>query len=316
MSVSETGYSNDLLYLEWLKYFERFSAQRQVGAFHLLLLDGYGSHCTREFIAFCDEKNIIPFCLPPHTTHLLQLLDVVIFQSLKHYHAEAMDKATRTGCSDFNKVEFLSALTSIRTQVFKQTTIISAFWKTGLLPYNPHIVLSRLPEHMSNTTYSTQPVPTTPPPNPCPILSTPHTIRSLKRQAHYLEDANPGSPTFGVNLQCFIQGSLIQAQSGAVAYQELTHTQAAEKARATCQNWTRCSVQKGGVLYAHQACMMVQKKVEDDTQRKAEKAERELERLRKEVIRDRKRLWKPVFQELKRVVRKQQRKERRISRHG
>jgi len=149
IAVSEKGYSNDEVALECLSHFERFSARRQVGACQLLLLNRHRSHCIREFITFCDEKQIVPFCLPSHTTHLLQPLDVVVFQPLKHFHAEAVPQATRTGCSDFNKVEFLFALTSIRLQAFKQTTILSAFRKMGLLPYNPDCVLSHLHEHSS-----------------------------------------------------------------------------------------------------------------------------------------------------------------------
>jgi hypothetical protein len=85
VAVSETGYVNDELSLEWLRHFERYSARRQVGVYRLLLLDGYGSHCTMEFITFCDDHKIIPFCLPPHsTTQLLQPLDVVVFQPYKH----------------------------------------------------------------------------------------------------------------------------------------------------------------------------------------------------------------------------------------
>jgi len=113
LAVSESAYSNDLLCLEWLKHLERFSAVRQVGVYRLLLLDGFGSHCTCKFIAFCDRNKIIPFCLPPHSTHLIQRLDIVVFQPLKHFHAEAIASATRTGCLDFNKIELLSALRSI-----------------------------------------------------------------------------------------------------------------------------------------------------------------------------------------------------------
>jgi len=56
IAVSETGYSNDHLALDWLTHFERFSARRQVGSYRLLLLDGHGSHCTWDFITFCDEN--------------------------------------------------------------------------------------------------------------------------------------------------------------------------------------------------------------------------------------------------------------------
>ena len=32
-----------------------------------------------------DENNIILFCLPPHTTHALQPLDVAVFKSFNHF---------------------------------------------------------------------------------------------------------------------------------------------------------------------------------------------------------------------------------------
>ena len=156
LAVSDTGYSNDMLSLEWLKHFERFSAQRQHSLYRLLLLDGYGSHCTKEFLGFCDNHGIIPFCVPPHTTHILQPLDVV-FQPYKHFHAEEIDAATRTGCSDFNKLELLAALTSIREQTFKKTTVLSAFRQTVLIPFNPEIVLSKLSEPVTESTFGSLP---------------------------------------------------------------------------------------------------------------------------------------------------------------
>jgi len=67
----------------------------QEGVYPLLLLDGFDSHCTKEFLDYYDQYKIIVFCLPPHSSHLLQLLNVVIFQPYKHYHAEGVEKATR-----------------------------------------------------------------------------------------------------------------------------------------------------------------------------------------------------------------------------
>jgi len=288
LAVSDTGYSNDRLALEWISHFDRFSAPRSTGAHRLLLLDGHGSHCTREFISYCDEKKIIPFCLPPHTTHLLQPLDVVVFQPLKHYHAEAIDHATRTGCSDFNKIEFLAAITSIRAQAFKKSTIVSAFRKTGLIPYNPQLILSQLPIYTPpSPSYNP---PTTPPPIIPEVTTTPHTVHSLQQHAAYLRNQDPVSPTFQRNLNQFIKGSLAQAQAGAQAYTDLSNTKAAEQARTLRQDRTRRSVQKGGVIYTHQARAIVKTREEDDAQKRIELAEREVEKLKKDVIRERKKM--------------------------
>ncbi len=107
----------------------------------MLFFDGYESHCTLEFLETCKANKIVLFCLPPQTSHLLQPLDVVVFQPYKHYHGQAIDAAPRTGCSDFNKVEFLYAISSIRQQTFKNTTICSSFRRIALCPYNPKLVV-------------------------------------------------------------------------------------------------------------------------------------------------------------------------------
>jgi len=255
IGVSDTGYSNDYLTIAWLKHFEIFSARRQSGVYRLLLLDGYRSHCTREFIEYCDNHKIIPFCLPPYTSHLLQPLDVVVFQPYKHYHTEAIEAATRTGCTGFDKVEFLTAINSIRQQTFKSSTIRSAFRATGLVPYNPTVVLTKLREAQTSPS-----PPTTPLRSPHSLPNTPLTIRSLKRQGEYLQQAALDlSPSFQERLRCVLKGGMVQAISGKQAVKDLANTNAAEKVRAARKR-SRRNVQKVGVLYAHQARHMVKQK--------------------------------------------------------
>jgi DDE superfamily endonuclease len=87
------------------------------------------------------------FYLPPHTSHIFQPLDVVLFQPFKHYHGKAVDYASRTGCGDFNKLEFLAAISSIRQQTFKKHSILSSFRQCGLVPFRPNIVLAKVQEY-------------------------------------------------------------------------------------------------------------------------------------------------------------------------
>ncbi len=110
VATLEFDYSNDVLTMKWLRHFNCFSKQRLAGTYRLLVLDGYGSHYTLKFIQYCNKEKIIPFCLPAHITHLLQPLNVVIFQPYKHWHVELLDQATRSGCHDYNKVKFLHSL--------------------------------------------------------------------------------------------------------------------------------------------------------------------------------------------------------------
>ncbi|KAG2000818.1 hypothetical protein GB937_010800 [Aspergillus fischeri] len=84
ISISESGYINDLLAYQWIQHFKRHTRRRMVGLKRLLLCNGYGSHMTYKVIEFCEKHNIILYFLPPHTSHLLQLLDVSIFHAYKH----------------------------------------------------------------------------------------------------------------------------------------------------------------------------------------------------------------------------------------
>lgn len=51
----------------------------------ILYVDGHKSHETLEAIELCIEHKIILDLLPPHTTHILQPLDVGYFKPFKAY---------------------------------------------------------------------------------------------------------------------------------------------------------------------------------------------------------------------------------------
>jgi hypothetical protein len=54
-----------------------------VGVYRLLILDGHESHLNQDFKDYCPENKIITVCMPAHSSHILQPLDVVCFSPLK-----------------------------------------------------------------------------------------------------------------------------------------------------------------------------------------------------------------------------------------
>ncbi|KXL50442.1 MAG: hypothetical protein FE78DRAFT_532991 [Acidomyces sp. 'richmondensis'] len=50
---------------------------------NILVLNNYESHISREFRSFCKENNIILLWMLPHSSHLLQLLDIGCFGPLR-----------------------------------------------------------------------------------------------------------------------------------------------------------------------------------------------------------------------------------------
>ena len=83
---SDNGWITQELYIEWFNFFlKNIPPTRPL----LLIEDGHSSHVSIEVIELARKNDVHLLCLPPHTTHLLQPLDVGIFKSLKsHYNKE------------------------------------------------------------------------------------------------------------------------------------------------------------------------------------------------------------------------------------
>ncbi|KAF7566807.1 HTH-Tnp-Tc5 domain containing protein [Pyrenophora tritici-repentis] len=188
---SDSGYTNDQLSVEWVKHFVQQSQKHIQGVYRLLSFDGLDSHCTQEFLEVLEDHKVIAYRLPPHTSHFLQPLDVGCFQPYKHWHAQAVDYATRTGSTAFNKVEFLAAIESIRAYTFKSRTIQKGWRDSGLYLLDIKRVKNNIQRDFadwytdcqdtgssSNDSSSNATIDGTPPP---PELNTPLTIRTLKR---------------------------------------------------------------------------------------------------------------------------------------
>jgi len=87
-TYSKKGLTSHILWMEWIKHFHEVIKETvRGGEWRLLIVDGHGSHITVEFVEFCLSVNIVAYCLPTHSTHLLQPLEVGRFSALqKAYH--------------------------------------------------------------------------------------------------------------------------------------------------------------------------------------------------------------------------------------
>lgn len=83
----------------------------------------FGSHLDTEFLSFYGNNRIQLFFLLPHTSHILQLLDVRIFNVSKHWHGVYVEDASIAGCQRLIKDEFLFGIGEIRRKTFKASTI-------------------------------------------------------------------------------------------------------------------------------------------------------------------------------------------------
>ena len=138
------GYLNNNLAFKWIQHFNKYSAIRQQGIHRLLLLNGYSSHLIIEFAEYYKQRNIYLFAIPAYISHFLQPLNIILFQPFKHQHRQAIKMAVRIGCINFNIIKFLHTLYRMRIAIFKQLSITSGWEKTGLILYNPKLILTKL----------------------------------------------------------------------------------------------------------------------------------------------------------------------------
>lgn len=197
--------------------------------------------------------------MPPNLTHLLQPLDVCVFQPYKHYHGQALDRLVRDGATDIGKLEFISIIEEVRKKAFKASTIKSAFKKSGIYPLDPSVIISEVISRQAAHT------PTPPPYISSSDPTTPTTYRQLNRTASKIEAATTSDPTFSPSkatlLNRFIKGALFSAATGVQLQRDLGRTRYAEAVRARRRSSKNYRLQTGGVLSVSEARnMLVQKK--------------------------------------------------------
>lgn len=66
--VTETGYMNADLFIDWLKNFVKH-AKATADDPVLLIADNHSTHCTLPAILYSRENHITFFTLPPHASH-------------------------------------------------------------------------------------------------------------------------------------------------------------------------------------------------------------------------------------------------------
>lgn len=71
--------------LQFANWFENVfvKATAKLKGSKLLIFDGHNSHLTILLIEMAIANNVELFCLPSHTSHVLQPLDVRVFKSAK-----------------------------------------------------------------------------------------------------------------------------------------------------------------------------------------------------------------------------------------
>ena len=233
-----------------------------------------------KFWLYVKHHNIALFRLSAHFTHLTQLLDVGLFQPFKHYHTEAIDTAIRAENLNFNKLDFLTAFQTIRTQTFTKSTICSAWKNTGLIPYNPSVVLSKIEAIQA----SIHPIT---PPHQAPVFArTPHTAKEVIAHGRKLQTTmrklNVVNEEFQLHVNRFIKGSITSAYTRQLSERDLLATREEAISKAARKRLSGNVAQKGGIIRVGDVRRKAVKRMESEV----EKAERALIRAQAKELRE------------------------------
>ena len=140
-ACSATGWINEELYSRWFDFFlERIPPTRPV----LLIADGHPSHISIDVIEKARVNNVHLLCLPSHTTHPLQPLDVSVFKPFKSNFNKACRELVN---KNPGRVVTTNDITSLIAKAWPLSltpvNIMSGFKKCGISPLNPGAITDR-----------------------------------------------------------------------------------------------------------------------------------------------------------------------------
>ena len=144
LKTTENGWTDNETGVDWLKHFDQYTASRTQGAYRMLILDGHESHTSEKFHTYCETNKIIPLCLPPHSSHLTQPLDIGCFGPLKRAYGDEINTFIMASITHITKDEFLIAFRAAYFKAIIANNIKAGFRGAGLIPHNPQAIISKL----------------------------------------------------------------------------------------------------------------------------------------------------------------------------
>jgi hypothetical protein len=232
---------------------------RTQGCYRLLVLDGHGSHVTPEFDRYCLDHAIIVLCMPPHSSHLLQPLDVGCFGPLKSAYGKLVEQKMGLGVNHIDKVEFLPLYREARAQSLSSKNVVSSFAATGIAPFDPDRVLNHLLTRFQTPTPPFQLSPA----RVSLTAETPRNITQLEAQTKLLKQylrrrtQSPPSPSDHA-LDQLVKGCAMAMHSAVLLSSENQRlaTENARQKRKRAQK--RSYIAKGGIFTAAEALELIQ----------------------------------------------------------
>jgi hypothetical protein len=256
ITLSENGWTTNEIGFEWIQHFNKHTRDRTKGQYRLLILDGHESHISVQFQQYCQDNGIITLFMPPHSSHILQPLDVGCFSPLKASYGKQIEGLVRNRIHHITKLEFLPTFKEAFKAAFTEQNIKSGFRATGLVPYDRNNVLSHLDLRLKTPT---------PPPfdEPTWTSKTPQNATELKFQTTHIkkriEQHQDSSPT-SINeaFDRLAKGAQILVHRAALMRAEIKALQEANQVKKKRERKQKRRIHQGGSLTVKEGEEIVQ----------------------------------------------------------
>ncbi len=130
--IQDKGYMDSELFLKWLRHFIRYAPEERP---LILIMDQHETHVSKCVIMFCRGNTIEILCLPAHTTHILQPLDIAVFSPLKTaFYTMASRMGLVRGNIVVGKRQFSPVLKHVYPTAVTARNIKAGFRKAGIFP--------------------------------------------------------------------------------------------------------------------------------------------------------------------------------------
>jgi hypothetical protein len=233
----------------WLKHFNAYTKERSVGTHRLLVIDGHESHNSLDFRQYCKDNRILTIGMPPHSSHLLQPLDVGCFAPLKKAYGRQAEDLMRNRITHITKTEFLPCFIRAYDAAITPSNIQGWFKGAGLVPFDPERVISTLDVKLRTPS---PPLPT----NDAPRQSqTPSNTLELQSQSTLIREKykkqQGSSPNSVLSaLEHYAKGGAILSHRLVLAQQEIAELRAANEAATRRKAHKKKQIKAEGTLVA------------------------------------------------------------------
>ena len=125
--------TNSELAVEWLEnIFKPHTRPSTPSHWRLLIIDDHQSHTSKPFCDALWSHRIIPFVLPPHTTHVMQPLEVSIFSRLTSAYRRLVSSAAESVGATIDKAQFGTFYAQACEVILTQSAARKAFSDWGI----------------------------------------------------------------------------------------------------------------------------------------------------------------------------------------